>query len=101
METVITYPEPGKLAGVVDLGSLWLTYHGPVRTVSSMETKLILDDGLMERLQEEATRRGRSVSDLVEEALRLLLKASRTQPSALPPLPTFDSGGALVDISDR
>jgi len=37
---------------------------------------------------------------LMETALRLLLRAPK-QPGGLPPLPTFHSGGALVDVADR
>ena len=40
------------------------------------------------------------MSELVESALRLLLRSHRKQ-EALIPLPTFHSGGALVDIADR
>jgi hypothetical protein len=36
----------------------------------------------------------------VETALRRLLQAKR-DPAELPPLPSFNSGGALVDIADR
>jgi hypothetical protein len=36
----------------------------------------------------------------VETALRLLFRASKDRPE-LPPLPTFRSGGHLVDIADR
>jgi len=37
---------------------------------------------------------------MVETALRLLLRESRPR-EELPALPTFRSGGALVDIADR
>ena len=40
------------------------------------------------------------MSELVEIALRALLQSRRTS-ADLAPLPTFDSGGALVDIADR
>ena len=40
------------------------------------------------------------MSDLVETALRNLLQSRKT-PVEPPPLPTFNSGGALVDVSDR
>jgi hypothetical protein len=40
------------------------------------------------------------MSELVESALRQLLQ-SRPEPVEVPPLPSFDSGGALVDVSDR
>lgn len=65
-----------------------------------MKTTLNIDDGVMVRLKREAARSGRTMSELVETALRRLLQ---TRPDAvdLPTLPTFDSGGALVDIADR
>ena len=36
----------------------------------------------------------------LETALRRLLQ-SRPESGELPPLPSFDSGGALVDVADR
>jgi hypothetical protein len=69
--------------------------------VSHMKTTLIIDDTVMVRLREEAVRRGETISHLVESALRLLLQPPQQPPPELPPLPVFDSGGALVDIADR
>ncbi len=68
--------------------------------VFQMKTTLVIDDSVMDRLRREAARRGCTLSELVEAALRLLLDR---RPSArrLPPLPRFDGGGALVDIADR
>ena len=40
------------------------------------------------------------MSELVETALRQLLHR-RSETAALLPLPSFDSGGALVDVADR
>ena len=40
------------------------------------------------------------MSDLVETALRLMLLSKRKR-DAIPALPVFQSGGALVDIADR
>jgi len=40
------------------------------------------------------------MSELVESALRLAL-ASEQGRSGMPPLPSFKSGGELVDIADR
>jgi hypothetical protein len=40
------------------------------------------------------------MSELVESALRLLLRSQRKQ-QRIAPLPTFHSGGAFVDIADR
>jgi plasmid stability protein len=68
--------------------------------VSHMKTTLNIDDSVMARLRREAARSGRTMSELVEMALRQLLSSRKGEPE-LPPLPTFDSGGALVDIADR
>ena len=67
---------------------------------SHMKTTLNIDDTIMAELRREAARQGRTMSELVETALRLLLHTQRKQ-GAVPPLPTFRSGGALVDIADR
>jgi hypothetical protein len=68
--------------------------------VSHMKTTLNIDDTVMAELKREAARQGRTMSDLVETALRLLLKSERKH-RALPPLPRFDCGGTLVDVADR
>lgn len=68
--------------------------------VSHMKTTLNIDDSVMARLKREAARTGRTMSDLVETALRNLLRAQRER-EPLPRLPSFDGGGALVDIADR
>lgn len=59
-----------------------------------------IDRDVMRRLRAEAARRRTSVSKLVEEGLARLL-AESTATDALPPLPSWRSGGHLVDISDR
>lgn len=68
--------------------------------VSHMKTTLNIDDTVMARLRREAARTGRTMSELVETALRNLL-GRRDEREPLPPLPSFDGGGALVDIADR
>jgi hypothetical protein len=68
--------------------------------VIHMKTTLNIDDRVMARLRREAARRGCTMSELVETALRLLLQA-RPETTELPPLPSFRSGGHLVDIADR
>jgi hypothetical protein len=65
-----------------------------------MKTTLNIDDTIMAELRREAARQGRTMSELVETALRLLLHTQRKQ-AAVPTLPTFHSGGALVDVADR
>jgi hypothetical protein len=65
-----------------------------------MKTTLNIDATVMARLKRESVRTGRTMSELVETALRRLLQAKRDA-SELPPLPSFKSGGAMVDIADR
>jgi Ribbon-helix-helix protein, copG family len=68
--------------------------------VFHMKTTLNIPDPVMAQLKREAARQRRTMSELVETALRLLFRAQKTR-RKLPPLPTFDSGGHLVDIADR
>ena len=65
-----------------------------------MKTTLNIDDKVMADLKHEAARQGRTMSELVELALRLLLRPQRKQ-QKIAPLPVFHSGGAFVDIADR
>ena len=70
--------------------------------VCHMKTTLNIDDTVMARLRQEAVRQKRTMTELVETALRLLFKANRQeQKRKLRPLPRFRSGGHLVDIADR
>jgi Arc/MetJ family transcription regulator len=69
-------------------------------TYCHMKTTLNIDDHVMAELKREATRQGRTMSEMVESALRLLLRSER-KPKKIIRLPTFRSGGALVDIADR
>lgn len=55
--------------------------------VNQMKTTLNTADTVMASLRREAARSGRTMPELVE--------------TALPPLPSFHSGGALVGVSDR
>ncbi len=68
--------------------------------LSHMKTTLNIDETVMAELKREAARQGRTMSDLVETALRNLLQ-SQKRPAELAPLPAFHSGGAVVDIADR
>jgi plasmid stability protein len=68
--------------------------------VSHMKTTLNIDDTVMTQLRHEAARQGRTMSELVEMALRRLLESREKRPG-LPALPTFASGGALVEVADR
>ncbi len=68
--------------------------------VFHMKTTLNIDDTVMAELKREAARQGRTMSELVETALRLLLRTQKTR-TKIKPLPTFHGGGELVDIADR
>lgn len=65
-----------------------------------MKTTLNIDDSVMAELKREAARQGRTMSEMVETALRLLLRSQRRRETP-PALPVFRSGGTLVDIADR
>ncbi|MBI1948928.1 MAG: ribbon-helix-helix protein, CopG family [Deltaproteobacteria bacterium] len=65
-----------------------------------MKTTLVIDDGVLAKLRREAAREGKTISELVEAALRLFLER-RPPAVALPPLPTFKLGQPKVDLADR
>ena len=72
--------------------------------VFHMKTTLVIDDQVMLRLKQEAAARRVTMSELVEAGLRQVLAqpagvAEAVQP--WPQLPTWDSGGACVDVADR
>lgn len=77
-----------------------LPYSRTLRTVLHMKTTLVLDDTLVARLRREASRSGRSMSEVVEDALRVYLQRRRDLPEP-PPLPVFDCGVPLVDVAQR
>ena len=77
-----------------------LTYCHMSGMVYHIKTTLNIDDTVMTALRREAARTGRTMSELVETALRRLLDTQDVV-APLPPLPGFRSGGALVDVADR
>ena len=69
-----------------------------------MKTTLNIDDHVMRQLREEAARRRTTISKLVEAALRRILadiSHGNDRGNARPVLPSWRSGGALVDVSNR
>lgn len=68
--------------------------------VNHMKTTLNIDEGVMRRLKQEAAKRGSTMSELVESAIRRLLDEPKPK-KRVPLLPTFRSGGHLVNIDDR
>jgi len=77
-----------------------LTSSHTMRMVSRMKTTLNISDTTMSQLRQEAARQGRTMSELVEAALRMLLTKPKTE-GTLPPLPEFHSGGARVNVANR
>jgi len=67
-----------------------------------MRTTVTIDDQLLADAKLAALRAGRSVSDLVDDGLRLLL-ARCAEPAAPPSLPTFGGSGLRpgVDLEDK
>ncbi len=65
-----------------------------------MKTTLEIDEGVMRELKARAARDGKTMSELVEAALRALLE-EKPVTKDLPPMPTFRSGGFLMNIDSR
>ncbi len=81
-----------------------LPYSHIEHMVIHMKTTLNIDATVMRRLRAEAVRRETTMSALVEAGLRLVLAGDREAeegPGTLPTLPSWHSGGHLVDISNR
>jgi Arc/MetJ family transcription regulator len=77
-----------------------LTYNHTHDMVFHMKTTLNIDDTVMAQLRQEAARQGRTMSELVETALRRLFNPQKKS-EGLADLPTFRSGGTIVEIADR
>ena len=77
-----------------------MPYNHIYDMASHMKTTLNIDATVMADLKREAAQQGRTMSELVETALRLLLRSQKKR-KPLPDLPTFDGGEPLVDIADR
>jgi len=68
--------------------------------VCHMKTTLNISDVTMRQLKSEAARQGRTMSEMVETALRALLHPPDMK-TELPPLPEFSTGGARVNVANR
>ena len=66
-----------------------------------MKTTLMISDPVWRALKKEAAERKKTMSELVETALRAFLEREQDGAYELPPLPTFLAGTPRVDISDR
>lgn len=78
---------------------IW-TYCHIGGTVNHMKTTLNISDATMSAVKREAARRGQTMSQLVEAALRNMIEPAQKQ-EELPPLPEFSMGRALVNVADR
>jgi hypothetical protein len=82
------------------IGAIVSPYNHMRDMVFHVKTTLNIDDTVMAELKREAARQGRTMSEMAETALRLLLRSQRKR-KTIPAPPTFRSGGVLVDIADR
>ena len=65
-----------------------------------MKTTLNIDDTVMAQLKREAVRQKRTMSELVETALRTLFREQK-RAKKLPPLPSFHGGKMYIDPANR
>jgi hypothetical protein len=65
-----------------------------------MKTTLNIDDNLMKKLKTESVRQGKTMSELLETALRGFLERKKPV-RKLPALPVFDGGEMLVNVANR
>ena len=67
-----------------------------------MRTTITIDEDLYRRAKATAARHGRTVSELIEDAVRESLRPRRGLTSEVAPLPTFGGSGVLpgVDLAD-
>lgn len=87
-------------ASVGDAGPAPLTDSHIRSMVNHMKTTLNINEVTMRELKREAARRGQTMSEMVEAALRTIVEP-RKPVAALPPLPEFSSGGLRVNVADR
>ena len=66
-----------------------------------MKTTLDISDATMRELEQRAVQQGQTLSELMEAAIRSVLRPPRNVTMDLPPLPELHSGGAKVDVADR
>lgn len=65
------------------------------------KTTLSINENTLRELKREALRRGQTMSELIDIALRIFITVTPKEEEPLPPLPTIACGGFNVDIADR
>lgn len=69
-----------------------------------MRTTIRIDDDLYRTVKSRAAAAGRTVAEVIEDAVRVaMLQADAAKRATLAPLPTWDSGGVLpgIDMSSN
>lgn len=68
-----------------------------------MRTTIRIADDLYRAVKAHAAREGRTVAEVIEDAVRVAMSPRSASARDVPPLPTFDHGGTLpgVDISNN
>ena len=68
-----------------------------------MRTTIKIDEDLYRRAKARSAQTGRTVSDVIEDAVRESLRPRRRDQAVIPPLPIFGGGGVLpgVDLADN
>ncbi len=68
-----------------------------------MRTTITIDEQVYREAKAVAARSSRTVSELIEDAVRRALRAGEAPAGPIDPLPTFGHGGTLpgVDLGDR
>lgn len=67
-----------------------------------MRTTIRIDDDLYRRAKATAARRGQTVGELIEDAVRIALRPARSRSAEVPELPVFGGSGVVpgVDLAD-
>lgn len=63
-----------------------------------MRTTIRIEDLLFRQLKEKAARTGRTISDLVEDAVRASMNRAQPPPMRLEPLPVFGGSGVMPGV---
>lgn len=68
-----------------------------------MRTTIKIDEDLYRRAKTRAVHTGRTVSDIIEDAVRESLRPRRRDQAVIPSLPRFGGSGVLpgIDIADN
>ena len=65
-----------------------------------MKTTLNISDVMMREIKREAARQRKTISEVVDAALRSVVEP-KPEERELPPLPKFSSGGLRVNVANR